>query len=221
MHCHASTLEASTASILHCHTSALEASTTSILHCHSSALEASIASTLHCHASVLVASTASALPAPNVLNRTLAVRAVWASWSPGTVRLYGFKVCAHSWSAGHSASAAAIAAASSRPGKRLSGQNRHSQHNNDRCFDSCLFHFRSLSLTFHFAAFLSPVLGSFYRDSGAGGKKVTPGVKFSGKNMCTLLIRRQQLNGPEFVSSMAVVVFVRQGDHRCAVPHAD
>jgi len=34
---------------------------------------------------------------------------------------------------------------------------------------------------FRFAAFLSPLLGSFYRDSGAGGKKVTPGVNFSGK----------------------------------------
>jgi hypothetical protein len=34
---------------------------------------------------------------------------------------------------------------------------------------------------FHSTAFLSPILGSFYRDSGAGGKKVTPGVKFSEK----------------------------------------
>ena len=34
---------------------------------------------------------------------------------------------------------------------------------------------------FHSTAFLSPLLGFFYGDSGAGGKKVTPGVNFSGK----------------------------------------
>ena len=187
LHCHASALEASTASTLHCRASALETSAASTLHSRASALETSAVSTLHSHTSALATSTASALAAPDVLNRTLAVRTVWASGSPEIVRPYGFGVCTHSWSAGHSASpsrfAAATAAASARTGKRLTGQNRYCQHNKDCCFDSCLFHFRFLSLMFRFTAFLSPLLGSFYRDSGAGGKKVTPGVKFSGKNI--------------------------------------
>ena len=38
---------------------------------------------------------------------------------------------------------------------------------------------------FHTTAFLSPLLGFFYRDSGAGSKRVTPAVKFSGKNIRT------------------------------------
>ena len=140
---------------------------------HSSALEALTESAL-----------AWALPALNVLIRTLGERAIWARY-PEIVRFCRLEVCVHLWSAGHSASpflsAAATASASARTGKRLTGQNRHSQHNNDRCFDSCLFHFRFLSLMFHSTAFLSPLLGFFYGDSGAGGKKVTPGVNFSGK----------------------------------------
>ncbi len=195
--CCAFTLEASAASALHCSASTLKASTASTLHCHTSALEISVAFTLHCGASALVASAleastasaphchASALPAPDVLIRTLAERAIWASWPPEPVRPYGFEVCAHSWPASHPASPSlpAAASASALTGKRLTGQNRHSQHNNDRCFDSCLFHFRFLSLIFRFTAFLSPVLGSFYRDSGAGRKKVTPGIKFPPKKI--------------------------------------
>ena len=126
--------------------------------------------------------SASALPSPNVLVRPLAVRAIWARY-PGIVRLCRIEVCVHSRSAAHSASPSlsAAATASTRTGKRLTGQNRHCQHNNDRCFDSCLFHFRFLSLMFHFAAYLSPILGSFYGDSGADRKKVTHGINFSGK----------------------------------------
>jgi len=188
LHYRASALVASAASTLHCHAFAPEASAASTLHCHASALEASAASTLHYHASALAKSAlASSLPALNVLIRTLPERTIWASWSPEAVRLYGFEVCAHSWSASHPASpclpAAATPAASARTGKRLTGQNRYSQHNNDRCFDSCLFHFRFLSLMFRFTAFLSPVLGSFYQDSGAGVKKVTPNLRFSTKNV--------------------------------------
>ena len=140
---------------------------------HSSALEALTESAL-----------AWALPALNVLIRTLGERAIWARY-PEIVRFCRLEVCVHLWSAGHSASpflsAAATASASARTGKRLTGQNRHSQHNNDRCFDSCLFHFQFLSLMFHFPAYLGPLLGFFYGDSGAGGKKVTPGVNFSEK----------------------------------------
>ena len=180
--CHASALETSAASTLHCHASVLETSA-------ASALETSAASTLHYHASALKAlaesALTSALPAPDVLIRTLAERAIWA-WSPEAVRLCGFEVCAHSRSAGHSASpylsaAATATPASTRTGKRFSSQKRNCQQNNDRCFDSCLFHFRCLSLIFHSTAFLSPVLGFFYRDSGAVVKKVTPGVSFSEK----------------------------------------
>jgi len=124
----------------------------------------------------LVVSTRPSASPALVLIRTLGKRAIWA-WYPGVVRLCRIEVCTHLWSAGHSASpslsAAATATASARTGERLTGQNRHSQHNNDRCYDFCLFHFRFLSLTFYFSAFLSPLLGSFYLDSGAGGKKVT------------------------------------------------
>ena len=200
LHCGASALEDSAAFTLHCWTSALETSSASTLHCGASTASAGHRSTLHhhvpaskslaawAHASALEALTESAqtstLPAPDVLIRTLAERAIWARY-PGIVRLCRLEVCTHSWYAGHSASpswtAAATPAASARTGKRLAGQNRKCQCNNDRCFDSCLFHFQFLSLMFRFAAFLSPLLGSFYRDSGAGGKKVTPGVNFSGK----------------------------------------
>jgi hypothetical protein len=41
---------------------------------------------------------------------------------------------------------------------------------------------------FRFTAFLCPVLGSFYGDSGAGGKKVTPGMNFSGKKYLSSLM---------------------------------
>ena len=216
LHSRASVLEASTASTLHRWASALETSTASTLHSLASVLEASAASTLHSRASALEASTASALPAPNVLIRTLAERAVWTSWSPEIVRLYGFEVCPHSWPAGHPASqswtaattstaspslfVAATATTSALTGKSLAGQNRHCQCNNDRCFDCCLFHFRFLSLRFHFAAFLSPILGSFYRDSGAGGKKVTPGENFSGK-IFVLLIENGRLRKYQSVSA--------------------
>jgi len=206
LNCGVSVLETSAASTLHCHASALETSTTSTYHPGASAasaghwptqhhhVPASIALAVWAHASALEAlaesARASALPAPDVLIRALAERAIWARY-PGIVRLCGLEVCAHSWSAGHSSSpslpAAATATTSTRTGKRLTGQNRHSQHNNDRCFDSCLFHFRFLSLMFRFNAFLSPVLGSFYRDSGAGVKKVTPGVNFSGKKYLSSL----------------------------------
>jgi len=39
--------------------------------------------------------------------------------------------------------------------------------------------------------------------------------------MLFLTIWRQELNGSKSVSSMAVVVLVRQGDDGCAVTHAD
>jgi len=192
----ASALEASAASTLHC-----GASAASTLHRWASALEAFSASTLHCHASALYrhASALEALTesarasAPDVLIRTLSERAIWA-WYPGIARLCQLEVCAHSGSAGHPASQSlpAAAAAAARTGKRLSGQNRNCQQNNDRCFDSCFFHFRFLSLMFHSTAFLSPILGSFYRDSGAGGKKVTPGENFSGK-IFVLLIENGRL----------------------------
>jgi len=183
----ASTLHrhASAASALHRHASALEASAASTLHCHTSALEALAESALTSTLDALTESAwASSLPAPEVLVRALTERAIWAR-CPGIIRLCRFEVCSHSWSAGHSASpsltTAASPAASARTGKRLSGQNRNCQNNNDRCFDSCLFHFRFLSLMFHSTAFLSPILGYFYQDSGAGGKKVTPGVNFPKK----------------------------------------
>jgi hypothetical protein len=113
------------------------------LGCCASALVASAASTLHCHASTL--------PAPDVLVRAPVEWTIRTSWSPEVVRLYEFKVCAHSRPAGHSASpsgsaaATATASAHAQTGKRLRSQNRHCQHNNDCCFESCLFHFRFLS----------------------------------------------------------------------------
>ena len=182
----ASTLH-SRASTLHSRASVLAASAASTLHSRASALETSAASTLHDRASALEASTTSVLPAPNVLSRSLTIRAILTSGSLEIVRPCRFGICAHSRPAGHSASpslpAAATSTASSRPGNSLRSQNRYCQHSNDPCFESCLFHFRFLSQKFHFSAFLSPVLGSFYQDSGADGKKVTPGVNFSGKNI--------------------------------------
>jgi len=124
------------------------------------------------------------LTALDILIRALTERTIWA-WSPVIIRLDGFGVCTHSWSAGHSASqslpASAAAAATSRPGKCFAGQNCQCQHKNDRCCNCCLFHFRFLSQKFHFTAFLSPEMGSFYRDSGAGRKKVTPELRFAIK----------------------------------------
>jgi len=204
LHCGASTLKASATSTLHCRTSALKTSTASTLHCGASALKASAASTLEAlaesaHTSTLEALTESTrASALDVLIRTLSERAIWARY-PEITRLWGLEVCSHSWPSGHSASysrtaaatsaaspylsaaASKTSAASAPTGKRLTGQNRYCQCNNESCFDSCLFHFRFLSLTFHFSAFLGPILGSFYRDSGPGGKKVTPGVNFSEK----------------------------------------
>ena len=211
LHCHASALETSSVSAQHrgastasaghrptlhhhvpasktlsksTHASALEALSKSA---HASTLEALTESTHAWALEALAESTrARALPALDVLIRTLGERAKWARY-PGIIRLCRLEVYVHLRSAGHSASqslpaaATATPAASARTGKRLTGHDRHCQNNNDRCFDSCLFHFRFLSFTFHFSAFLSPVLGSFYRDSGAGVKKVTPGENFSGK----------------------------------------
>ena len=185
-------LKASAASTLDCcawalETSALEALAESTRPSASPALDVliralavftrpSASPTLDVLIRTLVVSTRPSASPALVLIRTLGKRAIWA-WYPGVVRLCRIEVCTHLWSAGHSASpslsAAATATASARTGERLTGQNRHSQHNNDRCYDFCLFHFRFLSLTFYFSAFLSPLLGSFYLDSGAGGKKVT------------------------------------------------
>jgi hypothetical protein len=199
LHCHASALETSSASAQHRGASTASAGHRPTLHhhvpasktlaksTHASALEALAKSTHAWALEALAESTrARALPALDVLIRTLGERAKWARY-PGIIRLCRLEVYVHLRSAGHSASqslpaaATATPAASARTGKRLTGHDRHCQNNNDRCFDSCLFHFRFLSFTFHFSAFLSPVLGSFYRDSGAGVKKVTPGENFSGK----------------------------------------
>ena len=70
---------ASAFSTLHSRASVLETSAASTLHSRASALETSAASTLHSRASILEASSAPALPAPDVLIRTLAERAVWTS----------------------------------------------------------------------------------------------------------------------------------------------
>lgn len=125
----------------------------------------------------------STLWALDILIWILGKGAKW-SWSPGIIRLHGIRVCVHLWSAGHHASpsrpvASTLTATPSRPGacrpgKRLTGQNRQCQPGNNRCYGFCLFHFQFLSLIFRSTAFLIPVFGSFYRDSGAGGKKVTP-----------------------------------------------
>jgi hypothetical protein len=131
----------------------------------------------------------SALPALEVLVRTLGIRAIWTRY-PGVVRLFGLEVCPHSRSAAHSGSpswttagpsATTATLTAARAGKSFCGKNCQCKSNNYRCFDSCRFHFWFLSLTFHFSAFLSPLLGSFYPDSGAGAKKVTPIIMFSRK----------------------------------------
>jgi hypothetical protein len=182
LHCRASTLEASTASALHCRASALETSAASALHCRASALETSTTSAAHCRASAL---GPSALAASNVLIRPLAEWTVLTFGEPGVAWFYAFWICTHSWFAGHSSSpslpAAASAVATSRLGKSLRSQNRHCEHYNCYCFDSCLFHFLSLSIIFRSTVYLGPVSGSFCMDSGAGRKKVTPESRFSGK----------------------------------------
>jgi hypothetical protein len=184
----ASALETSASSTLHCHASALhswasalEASATPTLHCHASALEASATSALHSLTSALETST---LSATNVLVRSLAEWTFLTFRALGSVRLYTFGILAHPWSAGHSAfpSVTAAATATYRLCKRCAGQKRYYQHKNNHCFESCLFHFRFLSLMIRSTAFLSPILGFFCKDSGAGGKMVTPVVNFFEKN---------------------------------------
>lgn len=171
------TLETSSASALHYGASTLETSAAVALHC-----QASSASTLE---ALTESARSSALPATNVLNRSLAERTILASWPPEVVRPYEFGICANSRSAGHSASqslpAAASTAASTRPGKCFAGQNCQCQHKNDRCCNFCLFHFRFLSLIFHNTAYLGPFFGFFYRDSGEVGEMVTYESRFSGK----------------------------------------
>jgi hypothetical protein len=138
---------------------------------------------------------ASTLSGLDILIRALAPRAIWTRY-PGIIRLCRIVVCFHLRSAGHSTApsrpaapslSAATAAATSRSGKRLAGQDCQCQHKNDRCCNFCLFHFRFLSQKFHFTAFLSPEMGSFYRDSGAGGKQVTPKIKVYHKNIRVIM----------------------------------
>jgi hypothetical protein len=132
---------------------------------------------------ILAESTpASALSGLDILVRPLTPWAIWSRY-PGIVRLCRLKVLPPLWSVNHTSSPSWSAAAttSARLSKRLAGQNRQCQHNNDHCFDSCLFHFRFLSLICLTTAFLSPFLGFFYRDSGADKNKVTPCTCFSEK----------------------------------------
>ena len=39
--------------------------------------------------------------------------------------------------------------------------------------------------------------------------------------MVCLPVRQQKPDSPESVSSMAVIILVRQGDDGCAIPHSD
>jgi hypothetical protein len=169
--------QASAASTLHCLASTLEASSTSTLHCWTSALEASstsAASALYRRASTLevLAESArtSALPATDVLIRTRAVWAIWALWPPEAAPLCGSEVCAHLWSAGHSASpsgsaaatstsAPSLSAAATPAGKRFTGQKRQCQCNNYCCFDSCLFHFLVPFINCSNHCFSQPLIG--------------------------------------------------------------
>lgn len=140
---------------------------------------------------------ASTLSGLDILIRSLAPRAIWTRY-PGIIRLRGVRICVHlrssdSWPPSRTA-APSLSATTTTAGlpNRLTSQNRQCQHKNDHCFDSCLIHFRSLSLVFHFSAFLSPESGSFYMDSGAGGKMVTPGEKISGRNISGVVMTRNR-----------------------------